>query len=112
MSVEKLPSYTEVLKELRSNLKELLAQESLQVFDIDADQLKDAFINILKVEKGDKAPDFTLSNAIGENINLYSRLKSNRVVLVFYRGSWCPYCNLVLSQYQSILKEKFNLAIQ
>lgn len=105
MSVEKLPSYTEGLKELRSNLKEMLPQESLQVFDIDADQLKDAFINILKVEKGDKAPDFTLSNAVGENINLYSRLKNNRVVLVFYRGTWCPYCNLVLSQYQSILKE-------
>jgi len=104
MSVEKFPSYTEGLKELRSNLKGMLPQESLQVFDNDADQLKDAFINILKVKTGDKAPDFTLSNAIGETINLYSRLKSNRVVLVFYRGTWCPYCNLALSQYQSILK--------
>ena len=105
MSVEKLPSYTEGLQELRSNLAGMLPQESLQVFDNDAEQLKDAFVNILKIKTGDKAPDFTLSNAVGENINLYDRLKSNRVVLVFYRGTWCPYCNLALSHYQSILKE-------
>lgn len=105
MSVEKLPSYTEGLQELRSNLAGMLPQESLKVFDNDAEQLKDAFVNILKIKTGDKAPDFTLSNAVGENINLYDRLKSNRVVLVFYRGTWCPYCNLALSHYQSILKE-------
>ena len=105
MSVEKLPSYTEGLQELRSNLEGMLPQESLKVFDNDAEQLNDAFVNILKIRTGDKAPDFMLSNAVGENINLYDRLKSNKVVLVFYRGTWCPYCNLALNQYQSILKE-------
>ena len=32
-------------------------------------------------------------------------LKENKVVLTFYRGTWCPYCNLQLAQYQGILKE-------
>ena len=45
---------------------------------------------------GQKAPDFTLTNAFGKKVNLYSELKKGPVILVFYRGSWCPYCNLHL----------------
>jgi len=45
---------------------------------------------------GEKAPDFTLPNAFGKKVSLYSELKKGPVVLVFYRGAWCPYCNLHL----------------
>lgn len=45
---------------------------------------------------GDKAPDFTLSNAVGESLNLYDTLKNGPVVLIWYRGEWCPYCNIYL----------------
>lgn len=45
---------------------------------------------------GDTAPDFTLGNANGKPINLYSKLKEGPVVLIFYRGAWCPYCNIQL----------------
>lgn len=48
------------------------------------------------VAVGKQAPDFTLTNAFGKKINLYQELKKGPVVLVFYRGSWCPYCNLHL----------------
>lgn len=105
MLAHSIPSYQEGLKELRSNLRDMLPLESLQVFDTDADQLGSSLGGILKVRPGDKAPDFSLTNAIGESINLYNALKDNKVVLVFYRGTWCPYCNLALSQYQSILAE-------
>jgi len=105
MSVKILPSYNEGLKELRNNLQGMLPSESLEVFDNDASQLASAFEKILKIDPGEKAPDFTLSNAIGETVNLYNRLESNKIVLVFYRGTWCPYCNLTLSQYQSILQD-------
>lgn len=44
------------------------------------------------VKIGDTAPDFTLSDASGKQINLYDAVKSAPVVLVFYRGSWCPFC--------------------
>ena len=46
------------------------------------------------VKKGDKAPDFTLPNAIGESVNLYAALENGPVILTWYRGSWCPYCNI------------------
>lgn len=103
MSVTTLPSYSEGLKELRSNLKSMLPQASLEVFDKDADHLSTRFQNILKVKSGDKAPDFTLTNAVGDTVNLFNQLRENRIVLVFYRGTWCPYCNLALSQYQSMV---------
>lgn len=105
MSTKLFHSYGEGLQELKSNLKGMLPAESLQVFDTDASQLQNTFNQILKIGIGDKAPDFTLTNALGVSINLYDNLKANKVVLIFYRGTWCPYCNLALNQYQSILKE-------
>jgi peroxiredoxin len=40
----------------------------------------------------DKAPDFTAKNQVGTSVNLKSELKKGAVVLIFYRGQWCPYC--------------------
>lgn len=45
---------------------------------------------------GDKAPDFTLKDQNGKEVNLYQLLKKGPVVLNWYRGGWCPYCNLEL----------------
>ena len=45
---------------------------------------------------GDKAPDFELPNAHGKNVRLSKALENGPVVLVFYRGAWCPFCNLQL----------------
>lgn len=52
---------------------------------------------------GDQAPDFTLNNALGKAINLTEYLKKGKVVLTWYRGGWCPYCNLSLHQLQEEL---------
>ena len=48
------------------------------------------------IQAGQKAPDFSLKNAFGETVTLSKELKKGPVVLIFYRGSWCPYCNLHL----------------
>jgi peroxiredoxin len=57
------------------------------------------------VKEGDIAPDFTLPNARGEQISLYACLENGPVVLTYYRGGWCPYCNMQLRAYQAILPE-------
>lgn len=59
--------------------------------------------NALKV--GDKAPDFTLPNAKGESISLNKLLNKGPVVVTFYRGDWCPYCNLQLRALQAKLNQ-------
>ncbi len=109
MEKRTIPSYSEGLNELRSQLKDMLPSNALATFDNDAEQLEQNQSLILKLNKGDKAPDFSLVNAIGEIIKLSDLLQKGKVVLTFYRGAWCPYCNLQLSQYQQILnaiKEK------
>ncbi len=55
------------------------------------------------LKKGDTAPDFTLRNATGKEVALTTLLKEGPVVLTWYRGSWCPYCNIALQAYQESL---------
>lgn len=57
--------------------------------------------NFLK--QGDKAPDFTVVDHSGNKIELSEKLKHGKVVLIFYRGSWCPYCNKHMSHLQDSL---------
>ena len=52
---------------------------------------------------GDEAPDFTLPNAFGKTVRLRDLLAEGAVVLTFYRGAWCPYCNLQLRGLQEAL---------
>ncbi|RYM31372.1 AhpC/TSA family protein [Brumimicrobium glaciale] len=52
---------------------------------------------------GDQAPNFTLNNALGNPVELKDVLKKGKVVLTWYRGGWCPYCNLTLHQLQEEL---------
>ena len=51
-----------------------------------------------------KAPDFRAKDQHGTEIRLKDLLKEGKVVLVFYRGHWCPYCNKELSRFQDSLQ--------
>ena len=53
-----------------------------------------SFDDAIKV--GDRAPVFELPDAHGRPIRLAERLLDGPVVLSFYRGAWCPFCNLQL----------------
>ena len=51
-----------------------------------------------------KAFDFKAKDLTGENVNLKDLRKKGPVVIVFYRGNWCPYCNKELSRLQDSLQ--------
>ena len=57
------------------------------------------------LKTGEHAPDFSLTNALGKEINLQKMLKGGPVVLVFYRGAWCPFCNMHLHALQTSLPQ-------
>lgn len=63
---------------------------------------KSGIVNTAK-QVGDKAPDFTLNNALGKPVTLSEYLNKGKVVLTWYRGNWCPYCNLTLHELQEEL---------
>ena len=59
----------------------------------------------LSLGVGDTAPEFALPDATGRTVRLSDLLASGPVVLTFYRGSWCPYCNTELRSLQAALPE-------
>ena len=52
------------------------------------------------VAVGDVLTDADLTAADGSSTTLFDALGSGPAVLVFYRGAWCPYCNITLKTYQ------------
>ena len=51
-----------------------------------------------------KAPDFKATDQYGKEIRLKDVLKDSLVVLIFYRGQWCPYCNRQLKKLEDSLQ--------
>jgi peroxiredoxin len=54
---------------------------------------------------GDTAPDFALKTPEGRPVRLSELLKTGPVILTWYRGGWCPYCNMTLIALQQALPE-------
>jgi peroxiredoxin len=65
------------------------------------------------LDKGVRAPDFEALNHQGKTVRLSDFYKQGPVVLVFYRGGWCYYCNLQLRELQKFYGEfkKLNTSI-
>jgi len=94
--------------DLNSKMGEIATAEDMETMKAEAEQLAVTLPNP-GLEVGETAPHFSLPNAFGDSVSLYSLLESGPVVLVFYRGNWCPYCNLHLRSLQKIspiLEEK------
>jgi peroxiredoxin len=78
---------------------------ALSVMDAETEALRNSGLEHRSLKPGAAAPDFILPDAQGHCIRLRSLLRQGPVVLVFYRGGWCPYCNLHLRGFQRALPE-------
>lgn len=61
---------------------------------------------------GEKIPDVTLKDSNGNNVELLKTVSEKPTILIFFRGGWCPYCNLHLSELEKIEKELLDLGYQ
>ena len=61
---------------------------------------------------GEKLPNANFQNAEGEYVQLKAVLEEKPTVLVFYRGGWCPYCNVQLSGLVEIEDDVLELGYQ
>lgn len=73
------------------------------VFTAEQAALRDAGLPGDAVGVGDVLPDAPLVTADGADTSLAAVLAGAPAVLVFYRGAWCPYCNVTLAHYQAEL---------
>ena len=62
--------------------------------------LKAAGIESRALKIGDRAPDLALPDALDKRVRLNDLWCHGPLVVVFYRGGWCPYCNLMLRAWQ------------
>ena len=76
-----------------------------KILDDTVEKLRASHLTEKALQVGQKMPDFTLNDSNGKSVHLKTLLKSGPVVLTFYRGSWCPYCNAQLSSYQAHLAD-------
>ena len=75
------------------------------LYEAKIEELRADFALASAVGVDEAAPDFALPNAAGKSIVLKELLRSGPVILTFYRGGWCPYCNIQLRAYQSVLPQ-------
>ena len=57
------------------------------------------------LKAGTRAPGFTLPNAYGKKVSLAGLLAKGPVIINFYRGAWCPFCNLELRELSKNIKQ-------
>lgn len=61
---------------------------------------------------GEKIPNLKLKSVDNVEVNLAELISKKRTILVFYRGGWCPYCNLQLSALGQAEKELLTFGYQ
>lgn len=92
---------TEVLKSLQPDIRKKLITENAKLF---SNHIKDK-----PLPPGSKIPDIIFFDKDLTEIRLTDILKEHHVVLSFFRGAWCPYCNhelLSLAKIHDEIKSK------
>jgi len=93
------------LAQITAASRDTVSAAVLAVMDQAREELMRSGIATKALRIGEQAPDFTLPNAVGKPYHLADGLTHGPVVITFYRGNWCPYCNLQLRVYQNILPQ-------
>ncbi|WP_409495279.1 peroxiredoxin-like family protein [Amycolatopsis sp. cmx-11-12] len=96
------------LAELRGSVASHVPAEIAEVLKADREKFVGTVVEAA-AKPGTAMPDLTLPDANGAKV----QVAEGSAVVVFYRGAWCPYCNLALRAYQrEVLPELENLGVK
>jgi peroxiredoxin len=98
-------SLKEQLAEYRAGWYQRVPAERQAIMQRHIDQLRGGAIARTMLKVGDRVPAIVLENAKGAAVDVGTLLEKGPVIVTFYRGGWCPYCNLELKAYQAMLPE-------
>jgi len=91
----------DAINEYKAGFKQKAPQEVQEIMLKVTKKLEDEKISKNALKVGDIAKEFTLVNALWKEISLNDILNDNDFAIInFYRGVWCPYCNLELKSLQ------------
>jgi peroxiredoxin len=94
---------TQQLSAFKDGFKQRAAPERVAMMEAATADLKSTGIEQGALQVGDLAPDLALPDALGRTVPLRTLWQAGPLVLIFYRGGWCPYCNLELRAWQQQL---------
>lgn len=92
------------IKQLTNDLNSKLPSETLFAFEESINDLKKDYAGPL-FTAGDILPCFSLANINNELIDSDTLLSKGKLIITFFRGSWCPYCNLQLKAFQDAMPQ-------
>jgi peroxiredoxin len=95
-------SLAQQLDELTSKLRSMVPADRLTTIDRAVEELKASGLAERALKTGDRAPSFELPDGDGMRWRSEDLLRSGPLVIVFYRGRWCAYCNTQLAALQQI----------
>jgi peroxiredoxin len=93
------------LDEFREQISKKAPPERIRAYAQGIEEVRNAGVVEKALKVGDRAPDFELANASGKKIKLWELTARGPVVLTWYRGGWCPYCNIALRGFHRVLPE-------
>jgi peroxiredoxin len=98
-----MTTIAEQANEMKAATAGQLPAEVVAVFESDQAALAAGGVPAGAVSVGDTLAPFALPDATGQTRTLEELTADGPAVIVFYRGGWCPYCNLTLRTYQQDL---------
>lgn len=95
-------SLQEKLDGFKAQFKTQAPAAAFEAFGRSTQELIDSGQAERALKAGDQAPDFVLTDSDRNDVALKDLLAKGPVVMTFYRGVWCPYCNIELQALEEV----------
>ncbi len=93
------------LEEFREKSARTAPPERIRIYEQGIEEVRKSGVTDKALRVGDRAPDFELPGASGKKVKLSELIARGPVVVTWYRGGWCPYCNIALRGFHKSLPE-------
>lgn len=100
-----MTSLQEQLADYQTAFKQRAPTERVAMMEAATAQLRASGIESAALSVGAALPALSLPDASGNTVDLRALNAAGPLVIVFYRGAWCPYCNLELREWQRLLPQ-------
>ncbi len=99
------------IAEVSNHFATALPEDTLTTMQAASEELRRTSLVSNALKAGDTMPEAALLNSKGDKESLSKLLGGKPAIITFYRGTWCPYCNLELREYEQLLKQADNAGI-
>jgi len=95
----------EKIEKVNQSFSRMLSRDDLQSLRDEISKLVESGLAEKALKLGESIPECILPDGSNKKIDVRSMLRNQPVIISFYRGQWCPFCNLELRAFQEALPE-------